>query len=363
MSWRDRLRSVHWTDVAPVGALGAVLVAITVLVGFGVVGRAPQTTSQPPPSPPAVTSPPPPSTSGGSPSASAAPTTGSTTPPCTAGCGRPSGPPSSVPPTLNPSSIPSLPGCLAPQHLAVLTFNIHSARHGGGVDLGRIAAEIRASHADVVLLQEVDRFRAMTGFVDEPTALGQQLHMQYAFGTNVVRPAPGHGRPQPLYGTAILSRYPIISSSNTHLPNRPGLQQRGLLEATITVAGQSVHVFDTHLQNTSASMRVAQIRAVRSVIQRVSGPVVLGGDFNSVPQSAVLAVARSVLHDTWPEIGNGPGFTHGQLHPRIRIDYLLHNDWLTPVAAKVLPSAVSDHRSLWAAYDLWSRPGCGTSLA
>jgi endonuclease/exonuclease/phosphatase family metal-dependent hydrolase len=276
----------------------------------------------------------------------------------------PSAPSSGAAPSLNPSAIPSLPGCLAPRRLSVLTFNIHGALDGRRrVRLHRIGAEIAATRADVVLLQEVDRFRARTGYRDEPALLARQLQMSPAFGANVVRPstAPRHATSQ--YGTTILSRYPIVAASNTPLPDRRGLEQRGLLEATITLAGQDVHIFDTHLQNTSRSMRVAQMRAVRALIRAVPGPVLLGGDLNNRPGGRVLRIARSFLGDTWPEAGAGPGYTHGQHHPRIRIDYLLHNHWLTPVATQVVTGAVSDHRSLWAAYDLWSRPRCGLATA
>lgn len=261
----------------------------------------------------------------------------------------------------SPADAPRRPGCPAPRRIEALTFNIRDGLDDQNhLRLGRIAAEIRASGAGIVMLQEVDRFRRRTDFVDEPTLLAHRLHMRFAYGTNLVFPPSAPGRRTELYGTAILSRYPILSSTNTHLPNGPApLEQRGLLEATISVGGERVHVFDTHLEVASGSMRVTQIGAVRALVAPVTGPVILGGDFNSIPTSEVVSIARSFLSDTWAQVGHGPGLTHGQQLPLIRIDYQFHNDWLTPLAAQVLPSAVSDHHSVWAEYDLWSRAGCG----
>ncbi|MFT4084436.1 MAG: endonuclease/exonuclease/phosphatase family protein [Nocardioides sp.] len=260
---------------------------------------------------------------------------------------------------IDPSAIPSLSPCRSPRRLSVMTFNIHGGIGQHRVQLARIAAEIAAAQPDVVLLQEVDRFRFRTGFRDEPTILAGLTGMHAAFGTNVVRAPIGRETRQGLYGTAVLSRYKILSSTNTHLPNRAGMEQRGLLRVRISLDGQAVSVLDTHLQQTSASMRVVQIKAIRRLVAGIDEPVVLGGDFNSTPRSQVYRIAAGMLSDTWAQVGSGPGLTHPQRRARNRIDFLFHNDWLTPTKARVLRSTVSDHRAVWASYDVWGRAGCG----
>jgi len=252
--------------------------------------------------------------------------------------------------------LPSLPGCLPPVALTVMTFNIH-----GGVsvhaprrfELDRIAAEIRAARPDVVLLQEIDRHRRRSHFLDVPAELGKRLGMTSVFGDNVRHGAVGQ------YGTAILSRYPIISTQNTPLPRPPGTQQRGLLLARISVSGLQVNVYDAHLENTSPAARRLQISRIRDLVAGVQHPVILGGDFNATPGTDVLGIARSFLRDSWTEVGAGAGATHGGRH-HLRIDYLLHNSWLRPLTAQVRPSAVSDHRALRVDFALWSKPGCGS---
>lgn len=122
----------------------------------------------------------------------------------------------------------------------VMTFNIHHAQGTDGVlDLQRIADVIEASGADVVGLQEVDRhYSARSGWVDQPAALAQLLGWHSAYGANLDSPPPAGQTERSQYGTAVLSRYPIVASENTHLHNADGKEQRGLLHAAIDVRGQ-----------------------------------------------------------------------------------------------------------------------------
>ena len=236
--------------------------------------------------------------------------------------------------------------------LTVVSYNIHSALGDGGLQLARVAQSIQLWNADVVLLQEVDVNRAWTRHINMPEWLASTLGgWHYAFGANVAR---GHGS---LYGTAILSRYPILEQTNTHLPNRPGMQQRGLLHAIIAPHGREISLYDTHLQNKSESMRIAQIHALDPIVGADSRPTVLGGDFNSTPNSPVMAIARQVLADTWTDVGAGAGFTHPSWHLQGRIDYLLHRGAIQPVSADVVNGGFSDHMAVRALYDYRYRHG------
>ena len=233
--------------------------------------------------------------------------------------------------------------------LRFLTFNIHSARaHDGSVHLAAIAGELARWHADVVALQEVDRGRRWTRRLDMPRLLASSLGTTWTFGANVNR------SPTNQYGTAILSRFPIVSSSNTALPAPPGTQQRGLLHAVLDVGGVEVSVYDTHLESTSWAAREQQMRTIVPVLRSDPRPKLLGGDLNAVPSSPVLTTARTVMGDTWESVGRGPGYTSPAGHPSKRIDQQLYADGsgirLVPTAARVLPSSVSDHRAVLATY-------------
>lgn len=230
--------------------------------------------------------------------------------------------------------------------LTVVSYNIKSGLGG----LAGFADVIAASGADIVLLQEVDYLRHMSGRVDQPAYLGDALGMYHTFGANVFYGGSSQ------YGTAILSKYPIVSSENTHLPNRPGMQQRGLLHAVIEVEGKKMSVYSTHLQNLSEPMRMEQIRAIVGLVADDPLPSVIGGDFNAHPGSPVMGIARTAFDDTWTAVGSGSGYTHPSVRLRGRIDYLMHSNGLEPLDADVIPATRSDHRPVRALYTL---PGPG----
>lgn len=260
-------------------------------------------------------------------------------------------------PTEGPDSSPPNPtstACVSTDtssRLDVMSFNIHSARASdGSVRFDTIADEIARWDADVVLLQEVDRGRDWTGRLDMPAVLAERLGTSWTFGANVRRSATNE------YGTAILSRFPIVESRNVPLPAPPGTQQRGLLSATLDVDGTEMSVYNTHLEHTSSAARVLQMRTITRVLAADDRPLVLGGDLNAAPGSAVHSMALRHTSDTWTAAGTGPGYTVSARNPRIRIDYLLYGDGegadLEPVGATVLRSAVSDHWAVHAGYRL-----------
>lgn len=277
---------------------------------------------------------------------------------------QPTGPSATTPtdrasgPSGTPSPPPPTCSAAPPARLAMLTFNIHGALGGGGLDLERIAREIEAWDADVVLLQEVDRFRARSGFVDEPAWLGERLDMNVVFGRNVVRLPERRGAPRSEYGTAVLTTLPVRRWTNRLLPRYPGQEQRGLLRVTLDLDGQPFDVFNTHLQHTRGNIRIVQLQAVRRMVGDAPYPFVLGGDLNATPDSPAMAVARSFARDPWPVVGRGGGLTVPPRVPRRRIDYVLHSDDLVPTSAQVFRSAISDHRAVRVTLDV-PQPGCG----
>ncbi|GEP36778.1 metal-dependent hydrolase [Nocardioides psychrotolerans] len=268
-------------------------------------------------------------------------------------------PPTGTPPTLAPTD-PTSP-CVAPptQRLRVATINIHGAVGPDGYDLPAMADEIRAWDADVVLLQEVHRFRAKSGLDDQPAELGQLLSMDVVFGRNFTRPPESEGGPRRESGTATLSRLPILSWSNQLLPNFPGLQQRGLLRATIDLPGGAVDVYNAHFQHTRGVIRIVQARGVRKLVAGNDRPFLLGGDLNAESGSPAMQVIDTFTSDPWPLVGVGEGLTVPPRVPQRRIDFVLYGTggWV-PEQAQVLASRVADHRAVLVDYALPRRADC-----
>ena len=233
----------------------------------------------------------------------------------------------------------------AQQTPTVLTYNIH---HGAGADddlsLDRVARVVKDSGADVIGLQEVDRnYDARSDFVDQAAWLAKRLGMHVVYGANLSLDPPRSGAPRRQYGTAILSRFPVVEAHNTRLPRPRDGEQRGLLEADINVEGTSVRVLTTHLEHTSQTERLAQAEAINGVIEDSSRPTVLVGDLNATPGTREVGVLTRHLGDAWRAAGEGAGYTFDARSPHKRIDYVLTSSGITARQAEVIDSDASDH--------------------
>lgn len=232
------------------------------------------------------------------------------------------------------------------RHLRVMSFNIH---HGAGIDgvldLDRTAATIRQEAPDVVGLQEVDHhFGSRSDFVDQTRALADKLHMHAVFGANLDLAPTNPGDPRRQYGTAILSRWPILESENTLLPRYDDHEQRGLLYARVLVKGVPVAAYTTHLQHNTPAEQLDQAQAVADVVNESSDPAVLTGDMNVRPDSAPAQVLTGSLTDAWVAGGDdGPGYTFHTGDLTARIDYVMTSTDVTVEHTKVVDSVASDH--------------------
>ena len=105
-----------------------------------------------------------------------------------------------------------------PIPVRLITFNTH---HGVGEDnrhdLPRLARILHSVDADVICLQEVDRYYGdRSEDVDQALLLSRALDMQLAWGPAIDEPRPDRQPRQ--YGNALLSRLPILISDVHPLP-------------------------------------------------------------------------------------------------------------------------------------------------
>ena len=281
-----------------------------------------------------------------------------------------------------------------------VTYNI---RYGLGVDgrydLDRIAGELTG--ADVIALQEVERFWRRSGLVDQPAELARLLGNYYwVYGANMDVDAShrdSRGRlinRRRQFGTMILSRTPILSSRNFPLPKRALTTQhsiqQGLLEAVIaTGAPGPLRVYSAHLSHLGPETRLPQVDAVSRIVARApreggawcgdhpdpdagwteGGPLpmprgmILAGDLNFEPDSVeydrLLDPAATErgrtrdfggLVDAWDVAGNGRGDATSHPDHAARIDHIFVSECL---AARVDRCWIdetargSDHRPVW----------------
>ncbi|MFK8113506.1 MAG: endonuclease/exonuclease/phosphatase family protein [Rubripirellula sp.] len=234
-----------------------------------------------------------------------------------------------------------------PEVLRVLSYNIH---HGQGIDgkldLNRIAKVIRSVSPDIVALQEVDRNADRSGDADQPAQLAQHTGMQVVFGDNI--DLPGRGTTKGRYGNALLSKLPIIASSNSPLPVHQEGEQRGLLTATLKWNSQSIDVLATHLDHRSDdSERLASVDQINALLSVPSStPMLLMGDLNATRDSGVL----QRLRNHWTIAGSDQP-TIPVRDPKRQIDFILYRpaDRWEVVETRVLEEQVaSDHRAILA---------------
>ncbi|CAG7625196.1 endonuclease/exonuclease/phosphatase family protein [Paenibacillus allorhizosphaerae] len=236
---------------------------------------------------------------------------------------------------------PELPR-IAEVPVRVMSFNIlHGAGTDGVLDLNRTASVIRNSGAELVGLQEVDvHFRARSNFEDQAQRLAEMLDMHYVFGANLDQDPLEPGAPRRQYGTAVLSKYPILESHNYYLSSF-GLEQRGLLETKISVNGATVYFYTTHLG--TVEQRLTQVNEILNITSARTGTKIITGDFNSVPTSAPIQTMKTVYKDGFADQNNA--YTAPSNAPNARIDYIFTSDNVSLTNKSVITSnpVASDH--------------------
>jgi endonuclease/exonuclease/phosphatase family metal-dependent hydrolase len=241
----------------------------------------------------------------------------------------------------------SSPGSVDPSGfpVKVMSYNIHSAYNiTGSQDLEAIAKVIEDSGADIIALQEISRVRLMDGAADMPAWLSQRLDMQVLF----------QGTEEPIWGNAILSRYPVLESGWGELPKEGSLIKRGYLWARIDIGEPDpLLVIVTHLHHLEADslIRQAQVPVILEFWKNQDYSVLLG-DLNAGPGSTEMKfIADAGLVDSWSETGIGPGFTYSAGDPVKRIDWIWHTADLEVSQVEVIQTPASDHLPVLAVFD------------
>ena len=147
-------------------------------------------------------------------------------------------------------------------------------------DIARVASELAQSNADVIALQEVERFWQRSGAIDEAAEIATRLaDFYWVFGANLDMEASYRGPGGKLvnrrrqFGTMILSRYPIISSRNFPLPKFGAMApqhsiQQGILEAVIDPGSGPIRFYSTHLSHLCPETRLPQVEAILDIVRR-----------------------------------------------------------------------------------------------
>jgi endonuclease/exonuclease/phosphatase family metal-dependent hydrolase len=162
-----------------------------------------------------------------------------------------------------------------------VTYNIqYGLGRDGRYDLERTAKVIEG--ADVIALQEVERYWQRSGNVDQAAVLAEFLpdfYWNFAPGLDMDASFRGedgrliHRRRQ--FGTMLLSRTPILSSRSFPLPKYGALKQhciqQVLMEGVVGTPAGAIRVYMAHLSHLAPDTRIPQIDVLLKIIDRAPG--------------------------------------------------------------------------------------------
>jgi len=233
--------------------------------------------------------------------------------------------------------------------LRVATYNVHGCV---GMDRQRsekrIAEVIASTSAEVVALQELDLGRKRSAGVDQAQLIAEELGWQRLF-----LPAMQNGDEQ--YGNAILSRSPLTLLQALELPGGGSWycrEKRVAIWATAETSVGRMHVINTHFGLGRAECLLqARFLGISLATIAANEPLLLLGDFNSLPGSRALTVLRSHLRSVRALLpAAGPCRTFPTRFPTIAVDHIFVNAGLEPTKLSVHRGAMarvaSDHYPL-----------------
>lgn len=286
-----------------------------------------------------------------------------------------------------------------------VSYNVQYGRgKDGRYDLARIARALEG--ADVIALQEVERFWKRSGMVDQVEALAALLpdhHWVYGPGLDLDTVVPGasgrtaHRRRQ--FGNMLLARAPILSSRHHMLPKYGTLTQyslqRSTIEGVVATRTGALRVYSVHLTHLADESRAPQVDALLALHARAPAEggawcgqhveewtenqpppamprdAVLMGDFNLVPTSPLYARIVGPLSPEYGRMNGLEGFVDAWVaaghreddgitnpDPRgggKRIDYCFVSSALRPLIRRAWiddQAPGSDHQPIWTEIDV-----------
>jgi endonuclease/exonuclease/phosphatase family metal-dependent hydrolase len=258
-----------------------------------------------------------------------------------AGCGLKTGyAPSEV--TVHRGAV-AAPAPAPGDSIRVVSWNIQY-----GEDVVQAVGEIRANPelaaADIILLQEMG-----PGGVRH---MAEKLGMHHIYGAAAVH--PHHKK---LFGNAVLSRWPIINDQVLILPHETLLtgHRRIAVAADIDTGGRTVRAISIHTATVVMNQdnRIDQAKAVRDSLGGFDGPVIIGGDFNTVSEYEVTLLRQTMRRLRFKPVRLPEGPTIANKYKKVPgsvpvLDHIFCKEFVPGSRGVARETLASDHYPIWA---------------
>lgn len=227
--------------------------------------------------------------------------------------------------------------------LVVVAYNIKYAEDIDGA-LADLRGEPNLARADIVLLQEMDPQGC--------DRIARELGYDFIYYPAAIH--PHHDR---LFGNAVLTRGRITGQGFTHLPSGgllPGTPRLAVY-ADLEFGGQRLRAVSIHTSTVMvpAEDRRRQVRVMLDSLAGGSGPLVIGGDFNTASAQDGLRLAQDLRRSGLREarLGEGPTVRMPWLRlPGIsgRLDHIFSRGLRAGRTGIATAATASDHFPIWA---------------
>jgi endonuclease/exonuclease/phosphatase family metal-dependent hydrolase len=265
----------------------------------------------------------------------------------------------------NLPNLPNLEGLPPADTITIASLNLDHQSNFEKV-LRDVEAAPRLRSANIILLQEVSH---VEGGPSIASRLAERLNYSVAFSPEGPK----------VYdrGLAVVSKFPIEDSKvewltpyNLHFKTR----HRFALAVKLRVPAGELRIWNAHLDTRiNPDQRLGQLQPVLEEATKLTGPRLIGGDFNTndfywiehvlpIPHGGSY---RSTVRRTMAKFGFQTPFAD-QLTTlpilRQHLDWLFVNG-MVPLSSSAEPIGFSDHHAIWAAFRVGGQPAPATDTA
>jgi len=240
-------------------------------------------------------------------------------------------------------------GPTVPDSLVVVSYNIaYAIESEQAVD--ELLADERLKRVDILLLQEMDP--------EASELMARRLGMDFVYAPGYVHP-----RSERLYGTSVLSRWPIQSSQGLVLPhpNPFSSNHRRAVAADIAIGDHLLRVVSVHLSTLVIPLpdRLHQIEALCDSLAVIPDdperPVIIGGDFNSVTASEAVKMRQAMRTHHFRQVRLPQGATAksrpiDMINYDLVLDHFFYRGLVAGRSGVAYDFTASDHYPIWSVF-------------